>query len=74
MIFEKVQKIICDQFDLDPEEVTLESDIVKDFNADSLDIIDLAMSIEDEFEIEVPEDKVDGIKTVEDIVKLIEQY
>lgn len=74
MIFEKVQQIICDQFDVEAEEVTLESDIVKDFNADSLDIIDLAMSIEDEFEIEVPEEKVDGIKTVEDIVKLIEQY
>ncbi|NLP48605.1 MAG: acyl carrier protein [Clostridiales bacterium] len=73
MIFEKLQEIICDQFDLKPEEVKMESDIVKDFNADSLDVIDLAMSIEDDFGIEVPEEKVENIKTVADIVRIIEE-
>ena len=73
MVFEKIQKIICAQFDVDPSRVTLESSILDDFQADSLDIVDLAMSIEDAFDIEVPDEELEKIKTVADIVKFIEE-
>jgi acyl carrier protein len=73
MVFEKVQKIICEQFGATPEKVTMDSSILEDFEADSLDIVDLAMSLEDEFGIEVPDEELENIKTVKDIVKLIEE-
>ena len=73
MVFEKIQKIISAQFDVEPSRVTLESSILDDFQADSLDIVDLAMSIEDAFDIEVPDEELENIKTVGDIVKFIEE-
>lgn len=74
MVFEKVKKIICEQFELDEDRVTPESNLISDLGADSLDVIDLAMSIEDEFDLEVPDDEIDNIKTVGDIVKFIEEH
>ncbi len=74
MIFEKVREIICEQFDVDEENVTPETDIREDLDADSLDLVDLVMSFEDEFKIEVPDDAVETIKTVGDIVKFIEEH
>lgn len=74
MIFEKVREIICEQFDVDEETVTPETDIREDLDADSLDLVDLAMSFEDEFKIEVPDDAIESVKTVGDIVKFIEEH
>ena len=73
MVFEKVRDIICDQFELDEEEVTLETVIREDLDADSLDLIDLVMTLEDEFSVEVPDEALEEIRTVEDIVKYIEE-
>lgn len=73
MVFEKVQKIICEQFGTESDQVTMESLILEDFEADSLDLVDLAMSLEDAFDIEVPDEELENIKTVGDIVKLIEE-
>lgn len=73
MVFEKIQKIISEQFSVDENKVTMESSIINDFDADSLDIVDLAMSIEDEFDIEVPDEELENIKTVGDIVRFIEE-
>ena len=73
MVFEKVQKIVCDQFGVEASLVTMESTIVEDLQADSLDIVDLAMTIEDAFDIEVPDEELENIKTVGDIVKFIEE-
>jgi len=72
MVFEKVREIICEQFELDEKMVKMDSNIVSDLGADSLDVIDLAMSIEDEFDMEVPDDEIGSIKTVGDIVRFIE--
>ena len=72
MVFDKLKVILSNQFDVEEDSITMDSSIVDDFNADSLDFIDLIMSIEDEFEIEVPDDDIEGIKTVGDIVKYIE--
>ncbi|MPN09743.1 Acyl carrier protein [bioreactor metagenome] len=74
MVFEKVQAIICAQFDLSKDAVKPDSVIMEDFDADSLDLIDLAMSIEDEFEMEVPDEELENFRTVDDIVKYIEEH
>ena len=72
MVFEKVRDIIAEQIDVETDEVTAESNIVDDFGADSLDVVDLISSVEDEFDVQIPDEKVEGIKTVGDIVAFIE--
>lgn len=74
MSFEKVKSILVEELDLDADEVTLESKIKEDLGADSLDMVDLIMSIEDEFDIKVAESEAANIKTVGDIVNYIENY
>ena len=72
MVFEKVRDIVAEQFDVDSEEVTAESSIIDDLGADSLDVVDLISAVEDEFDVQIPDEKVEGIKTVGDIVAFIE--
>ena len=72
MVFEKVREILCDQLDIDPEDVTLDSNIVEDFGADSLDLVDFVMSLEDEFDKEIPDEDIEGIKTIGDVVSYID--
>ncbi len=73
MIFEKVKSIIVDQLDVDEAKVTMTANIQDDLGADSLDIVDLVMSFEEEFDLEIPDDQVENIKTVGDVVKYIEE-
>ena len=70
--FERVQKIICEQLEIDSHLVTEDASISGDLGADSLDLVDLSMSIEEEFNLEVPDDVLDHVRTVGDIVKIIE--
>ena len=72
MVFEKVRDLIVEQLDVEKDKVTAEASIIDDLSADSLDVVDLISSVEDEFDIEIPDDKVEGIKTVGDIVAYIE--
>ena len=73
MVFEKVKGILCDQLDIDEASVTMDSVLSEDFGADSLDVVDLVMTLEEEFEVEIPDDEIKNIRTVGDIVKYIEQ-
>ena len=73
MVFERIREIICDQLDLEEDKVTMDSDIMEDFGADSLDVVDLVMSIEDEFGLEVPDDQIENFRTVGDVVRYIEE-
>lgn len=73
MVFERIREIICDQLDLEEDKVTMDSDILEDFEADSLDVVDLVMSIEDEFGLEVPDDQIENFRTVGDVVRYIEE-
>lgn len=73
MVFEKVRDILCDQLDVNEEDVTMDSSIAEELGADSLDVVDLIMSLEDEFDLEVPDEQVENIKTVGDLVRFIEQ-
>ena len=66
--FERVQKIICEQLEIDSHLVTEDASISGDLGADSLDLVDLSMSIQEE----VPDDVLDHVRTVGDIVKFIE--
>ncbi len=72
MVLEKIKSILSEQFDVEEETVTLETNLVDDLGADSLDIADLLATVEDEFEIEIgEEDSLENIHTVEDIVNYI---
>ncbi|MEE1002151.1 MAG: acyl carrier protein [Acutalibacteraceae bacterium] len=73
MVFEKVCNILASQFDIDESEITMDTDLVNDLNADSLDFVDLIMSLEDEFSAEFQEEDADSFKTVGDIVNYIEE-
>lgn len=73
MVFDKIKDIIVDQLDVDADKVAMESNIADDLGADSLDIVDLVMSIEEEFDLEIPDEAVENIKTVGDIVAYIEK-
>ena len=73
-VFEKLQAIIADQLEIDVDDITYASEIIEDLGADSLDIVDLVMSVEDEFGIEVPDEALESISTVEDMVKYIEDH
>ena len=73
MVFERIRQIIYDQLDLEEHKVTMDSDIMEDFEADSLDVVDLVMSIEDEFGLEVPDDQIENFRTVGDVVRYIEE-
>ena len=72
MIFEEIKDILAQQLDLDPETIELTSNLASDLGADSLDAIDIVMSLEDQYGIEVPDSVIESIKTVEDIVGFIE--
>ena len=73
MVFDKVKKIIVDQLDVEEDKVTEAASITDDLGADSLDVVDLVMSFEEEFDIEIPDDQVEKIKTVGDFVKFIDE-
>ena len=73
MVFDKVKDIIVDQLDVDEDKVKMEASITEDLGADSLDVVDLVMSLEEEFDVEIPDEQVENIKTVGDIVKFIEE-
>ena len=72
MVFEKIRSILCDQLDVEEDKVTMDADIVDDLGADSLDVVDLVMSLEEEFDCEIPDDVAEKIKTVGDLVRYIE--
>lgn len=73
MTFEKVQKLIAQQFGIEPEKVTMDSDLVKDLGADSLDIADLIMTLEDEFGLTVPDEMANDFLVVGNIVNFIDK-
>ena len=72
MVLEKVKAILAEQFDVEEDKITVNTDLQEDLGADSLDVVDLLMSIEDEFEVEVPDEEIENIKTVGALVNYIE--
>ena len=72
MVFDKVSEIIVNQLECEKDEVTMEASITEDLGADSLDVVDLVMSTEESFDVEIPDEDVEGIKTFGDMLKYIE--
>lgn len=73
-MFEKIQQIIAEKLSIDIEEITVEASFLEDLNADSLDIVELIMALEDELEMEIPDEDVEGFKTVGDVVEYVKQH
>ncbi len=71
-MFEEVAKTLSEQLNIPQEKITPESDIVKDLGADSLDVVELLMTLEDNTGKTIPEEAVTELKTVGDVVKLLE--
>ena len=70
-MYEKIRDMLAKQLNLPAEKITLESDVVKDLGADSLDVVELLISLEDDYGISIPEDDIVNVKTVKDIVDMI---
>lgn len=71
MVLSKVKSILSEQFSVDVEKITMQTNIAEDLGADSLDVVDVLMSLEDEFEMEIPDEDVENIKTVGQLVEYI---
>ena len=71
MEFEKLKKVIAEVLNVDPEEISLDTTFMDDLGADSLDVFQIIMGIEEEFDIEIPAEKAEKITTVEEAVELI---
>ena len=74
MIFEKLRNIICEQLEINPDEITMDTNIMRDYDADSLDLVDIVMSIEDEFGVEIPEDSMEELSVMRAAVEYIESH
>ncbi|MBU3806549.1 MAG: acyl carrier protein [Candidatus Fournierella pullistercoris] len=70
--FERVRELLAEQLDMDQEEITMDSDILEDFEADSLDVVDMVMTLEDEFGVEIPDEEVENLRTVGDVVRFLD--
>ena len=73
MIFETVRELLAHQLEVDPESIGPDTDIFDDLGADSLDVVDMLMSLEDEFDVEIPDEEIERIRTVGELVAYIEE-
>ena len=73
-MFEKIRSIISEKLGINEEEITMESAFIEDLNADSLDIVELIMALEDELEMEIPDEEAETLVTVADIVKFMKEH
>ncbi len=74
MVLEKVKLILSEQLEVEEDTITADTDIQDDLGADSLDVVDMVMSIEDECEIEVPAEDIESLRTVGALVSYIESH
>lgn len=73
-MFDKIKNLISEQLGIDAEEVTVESSFIDDLGADSLDIVELIMALETEFDLEIPDEDAEKITTVSDVVEYIKAH
>lgn len=74
MVLEKITEILSKQFDVEEETITLDTNIADDLGADSLDVVDMLMSLEDEFDVEIPDEEIERIRTVGELVAYLEEH
>ncbi|MCI6305778.1 MAG: acyl carrier protein [Subdoligranulum sp.] len=73
-IFEKIRDLLAEQLDIPADSITPESDIIDDLEADSLTVLDMVMTLEDEFDIEIPDEDVEKLRTVGSVVSYVEDH
>lgn len=73
-MFEKVREIIADKLSINEDEITMDSSFLEDLNADSLDIVELIMALEDELDMEIPDEDAENFVTVGDVVKFVKSH
>lgn len=73
-IEEKVRAIVCEQLGVSDSEVTLESSFIEDLGADSLDIVELVMALEEHYDLEIPDEEAEKIRTIQDVITFIENH
>ena len=74
MIFEKVCALIAEQFNVDADSISMDTSFEDDLNADSVDIVDLSMALEEEFGVTIADEELPNMKTVGDLVKYLEDH
>ena len=73
MVFEKIKALIAEQLDVDASTITMETDFMKDLEADSLDAVEIILGVEDEYGMEIPDEIAENFTKVGDIVKYVEE-
>ena len=73
-MFEKIREIIADKLSINEDEITMDSTFLEDLNADSLDIVELIMALEDELDMEIPDEDAENFVTVGDVVKFVKSH
>lgn len=74
MVFDKVKELIVEQLDVNAEDIEMETDIMKDLEADSLDAVEIILGVEEEFDVEIPDEDAENFVKVGDIVEYIESH
>lgn len=72
MTFDKIKAILAEQLDIDAEDITMETELVNDLGVDSIDAVELLMSIDAEFGVEIPDEEIENIKTIGKLIEYIE--
>ena len=73
MVLDKIKEFIVDQLSVDPDEIQMDTNLMKDLEADSLDAVEIIMAIEDEYDIEIPDEDAERFHTIRDIVTYVEK-
>ena len=74
MVFDKIKELIAEQLDVDASTITMETDFMKDLEADSLDAVEIILGVEDEYGIEIPDEVAENFTKVGDIVSYVEEH
>lgn len=73
-MLDKIRKILCEFVDMEPDQITLDTDIHSDLALNSLELVNFAVEVEDEFDVVIPDKEAMGIRTVGDVIKIVEKY
>lgn len=73
-MLDKIRKILCEFVDMEPDQITLDTDIHSDLALNSLELVNFAVEVEEEFDVVIPDKEAMGIRTVGDVIKIVEKY
>lgn len=73
MILERLKEIVAEQLEIEAETITAETRLNEDLNADSLDVVEMLMALEDEFGVDIPDEEIEKMKTIGDVVNFIQE-